>query len=133
MLGRLRLLFVTSDGKQAHMYEDDILSSDLELELSESLEEHHGFDITHCSSDFHQTDIGLEACSVDWLPGHLFEPGLNHVRDMRDDLHGLPEVISTTLLVDDLAVHLPRGDVVAVREIYIKKPSQDRKNNRNPE
>lgn len=51
----------------------------------------------------------------------LEDPVLDGVRDVRDDLDGLPKVVATALRLDDAAVHLARRDVVVAGQGHVEE------------
>src|SRR5690606_20836334 len=53
--------------------------------------------------------------------GHGRQAGLDLVGDVRNDLHGGPEVVPAALLGDDVGVHLARGDVGPLGEVPIEE------------
>src|SRR4030066_308701 len=56
-----------------------------------------------------------------WMPGGgsavraLLDAALDLVGDMRDDLHGRPEIVATPFLLDDVRVDAAGGEIVALR------------------
>jgi hypothetical protein len=61
------------------------------------------------AADFHDHDVGFLA--------ELIDDALDLVGDVRDDLHGLAQVITAALAVDHPLVDLPGGVVVAPRSL----------------
>ncbi len=117
LLRRFRLLLPDGphDGHEGRVDEQDVLLADLLPELADGFEEGHPFDVSDRPADLDEDDVG-----VLFLPD-LAEQGLDFVRDVRDDLHRLPEVVAATFLLDHRAVHLPGGDVVVPGQVHIEK------------
>src|SRR5712692_3080279 len=106
LLRRFRLLLPDRphDGHEGRVDEQDVLLADLLSELADGFEEGHPLDVSDRPADLDEDDIGV------LLLPHLAEQGLDLIRDVRDDLHGLPEVVAATFLLDHRAVDLPRGE-----------------------
>mmetsp|Transcript_36984 Transcript_36984/g.78100 ORF Transcript_36984/g.78100 Transcript_36984/m.78100 type:complete len:288 (+) Transcript_36984:378-1241(+) len=139
MLRRLGLLFLPHNRNQRHERQAKVGGPHAELELTQRFQKHRRFDITHGTAHLDETNVGHAnigifvrgrgELAVDRLGrpvsvpvivhghvGHLLDPFLNFVGDVRYDLDGLAEVIPPAFLPDDLAVDLPGGDVVIARE-----------------
>src|SRR5438309_9619005 len=118
LLRRLRLLLADGphDGHEGRVHEQDILLSDLLTELADGFEEGHALDVSDRPTDLDEDDVGM------FLLPDLAEQGLDLVRDVRDDLHGLSEVVAATLFLNDRPVDLPRRDVVVPGQIHIEDP-----------
>ena len=97
------------------MDEQDVLLADLLPELADGFEERHPLDVSDRPADLDEDDVGV------LLLPDVAEQGLDFVRDVRDDLHGLPKVVAATFLLDHRAVHLPGGDVVVPGQVHIEK------------
>src|SRR2546421_7480710 len=118
LLRRLRLLLADGphDGHEGRVHEQDILLPDLLTELADGFEEGHAFDVSDRPTDLDEDDVGV------FLLPDLAEQRLDLVCDVRDDLHGLSEVVAAALLLNDRPVDLPRRDVVVPGQIHIEEP-----------
>ena len=79
---------------------------ELPLELSYAFEEGEGFNIADGATDLGDDEVVL------LLEAKELDVALDLVGDMRDDLYGLAEVVTLTLLADDVLVDTPGSDVV---------------------
>ena len=77
------------------MDEDRVGGSDLVAELSHCLQERKDFDVSNCA-----TDLGNDYVDLGALP-EASDPGLDLVRYVRDDLHGVTEIVAAAFLLDD--------------------------------
>ena len=84
-----------------------LLRPELEAELADGLEERQRLDVAHGAADL--DDHHVDAVGQ---PQHRL---LDLVGDVRDDLHGLAEVVAAPLLVDHRLVDLAGGVVVMAR------------------
>ena len=118
LLRRLRFLLAdgTHDGHKGRVHEQDILLPDLLAELADRFEEGHPLDVSDRPTNLDEDDVGV------FLLPDLAEQGLDLIRDVRDDLHGLSEVVASTLFLNDRPVDLPRRDVVIPGQIHIEEP-----------
>ena len=118
LLRRLRLLLAHGphDGHEGRVHEQDVLLPDLLPELADGFEEGHPFDVSDRPTNLDEDDVGV------LLLPDLAEQGLDLIRDVRDDLHGLSEVVASTLFLNDRPVDLPRRDVVIPGQIHIEEP-----------
>ena len=118
LLRRLRLLLPDRPhhGDEGRVDEQDILLPLLLPELADRLEEGHPLDVANGPADFHQDDVGV------FLLPHLADQRLDLVRDVRDDLDRLAEVVAAAFLLDDGPVDLPGRDVVVPGEVHIEEP-----------
>mmetsp|Transcript_41264 Transcript_41264/g.119331 ORF Transcript_41264/g.119331 Transcript_41264/m.119331 type:complete len:277 (-) Transcript_41264:12-842(-) len=83
-----------------------------ELELPDSLNEGHGLDVTDSSAELDHADLRPEAAAVHGPLGYAVQPLDYGTRDVGHDLHGLAQVLTTTLLLDHVVVNLASGDIV---------------------
>jgi len=81
-------------------------------QLAHGLDKRHALDVAHCASQLDYADIGLFARVIDRYPRHLFDPVLNRIGDVRNDLYGFTQIVSLALAFDDVLVNLASGDVV---------------------
>ena len=91
------------------MEEADVLSSDTELELAESLDKWSTLDITNGSTQFNDADIGFFAGTISGLGCDPFSPFLDFICDVGYNLNGFPKVITTALSLDDAGIDLAGG------------------------
>ena len=106
MLGRLGLDLARGAevGKQREVDEHDVLTSLLEPELPDRLEEGLPLDITDRSAELADDDIGLAVI-------HIPNTSLDLIGDMGNHLHRRSEIVSAPLLGNHLVVDLARGVV----------------------
>ena len=97
------------------MQEEDVLPSDLLTHLASSLQEGQGLDVTHGAADLMDDDIGVALV-------HGEHSRLDLVGDVRDDLHGVAQVVAAPFLGDDGRVHLACGDVRLTGEVLVEEP-----------
>ncbi len=88
--------------------EHDVLGPDLERELPHRLEERQALDVAGRAADLGDEDVAVLPARVDAF--------LDLVRDVRDHLHGLAEVIAAPLLRDDVLVDLAGREAVESRK-----------------
>ena len=98
MLGWLRLLFTnrTQHGHEGYVNEGDVLSADPELELTQGFHVGCRFNVADRSTKFDDAGVRRIAAAVGWTSGHVFDPILDSVRDVRDDLYGFSKVVAAT-------------------------------------
>mmetsp|Transcript_22047 Transcript_22047/g.47952 ORF Transcript_22047/g.47952 Transcript_22047/m.47952 type:complete len:204 (-) Transcript_22047:293-904(-) len=139
MLRRLRLLLLPHDGNEGHERQTKVGGPHPELELTQCLQKHGGFDVAHCSSHFNEANVGhfdifvflsdrgsfsidcfgfpvAVAVIVHWDVCHSFDPLLNFVGNVWYYLDCLAEIITPSFLPDDLAIHLAGGNVMIARQ-----------------
>ena len=109
MLRRLRLhLLTVDDGHQGAVHVEHVLPAEVVLHLPDRLEERKALDVADSPAhlDDHGIDLRVARGAEDLL--------LDHIRDVRNDLHRRPQVVAASLAGDDLLVDLPgrhvRGD-----------------------
>ena len=83
----------TNEWHQGHVHIANVLTTDIEPELPNGFEERKDLDIAHGSADFGDDNI-------DRFVGQASDAALDLVSDMRNDLHGLAQVIATALCGD---------------------------------
>ena len=76
------------------------------LELADALEVGQGLDVAHGASYLGDDEVELI------FVAQLLDVALDFIRDVRDDLDGLAQVVSAAFLVDDALVDAPRGDII---------------------
>ena len=107
VLGGLGLHFASrSDIGDVGQVDAQAVLPELPLELSYTFEEGEGFDIADGTTDLGDDEVVL------LLEAKELDVALDLVGDMGDDLYGLAEVVTLTLLADDVLVDTPGGDVV---------------------
>src|SRR5258708_5358123 len=92
---------------ERQMNVDGIAAADFEPELADGFEEWQRLDVADRAADLDDHDVDPLADFADAL--------LDLVRDVRDDLHGLAEVIAAPLLLDDFQVDTAGGEVALPR------------------
>ncbi len=97
------------------MEEEDVVAADLVPDLAHCLEERQGLDVADRAAHLGDHDVDIR-------PGHAPDPRLDLVRDVRDDLHGVAEVLPAPLLRDDGRVHLTGRDVGRAVEVGVEEP-----------
>ena len=101
---------------QRDVQEEAVVPADLVAQLAGGLEERQRLDVADRAADLGDDDVG---CRVGGA--HREDPRLDLVGDVRDDLHGVAEVLPAPLLGDDARVHLARRHVRARREVAVEE------------
>ncbi len=96
------------EGDQRAVQEGHVLAARVVLELAERLQEGQALDVARGASDLGDEHVDAFAAGAD--------PGLDLIRHVRDDLHGLAEVVAATLLLDDRLVDLAGAEAVEPRQ-----------------
>ena len=91
-------------GQQRDVQEEDVVAADLVADLADGLEERQRLDVADRAADLGDDDVDLGT-------GHTADARLDLVGDVRDDLHGVAEVLAASLLGDHLRVDLAGRDV----------------------
>ncbi len=113
VLGRLGLLFARDEiGHEGQMDVADVVTADVTPELADGLNEGHDLDVTHRPADLDDDD-------VDVLVGQAPDPVLDLVGDVRDDLDGAAEEVTTALLLDHRTVDASRRRVRALGKVLV--------------
>ena len=117
VLGRLRLQLLgrTQVGHQGQVNHQAVLVGKLPLQLPHGLDERQGLDVSDGTAYLGDDHVVLSALAQQQ------HAALDLVGDVGDDLDGLAQVRSLTLLVDDCAVDLTGGDVVRAGCVDIEK------------
>ena len=102
--------------------EEDVIPTDVMAHLAGRLQERQGLDIADGAADLGDHHIRRLAIGIRF--GHRPDPVLDLVRDVRDDLDGVAEVLTAALPGDHPRVHLPGRDIrlggqVAVQEALV--------------
>jgi hypothetical protein len=85
------------------MQVDAVVAAEFDAELADGLEERQRLDVTDRAADLHHADVGIARAEHD--------AALDLVGDVRDDLHGRPEIVATTFLRDDALVDAARREI----------------------
>ena len=113
MLGRLGLQLARRRDvrHQRHVDEQRVLAAQFLAHLADGFDERQRLDVAHRAADLddHQINVG----------GDLLHRALDFVGDMRDDLHGLAQVVAATFFGDDGFVDAAGGPVVLARELAV--------------
>ena len=111
VLGRLGLGFAgrLEVGDQRQVDVEAVLLADVERELADGFEERQALDVADGAADLGDDHVHV-------VGGQLADRGLDLVGDVRDDLHGLAEVIAAPLLLDDGQVDLAGGEVAVAAQ-----------------
>ena len=105
---RLELAGGLDEGHQRAVQEGHVLAAGVVLELAERLEERQAFDVAGGAADLGDEHVDAFAALEDAV--------LDLVGDVRDDLHGLAEVVAAAFLLDDGLVDLAGAEAVEARE-----------------
>ena len=96
------------------MHEDAPAPTDLLADLPDGLDKRQRFDIAHGAADFRQDH-------VDVLGGDPLDLLADRSGHVRDDLHGLAEVVATTLLGQYPLVDAAAGGIVGPRQYGVSE------------
>ena len=88
------------------MHDDDILRTDFEDELADRFEKRQPFDVAGGAADLGDEHVAR------LLRRELAQARFDFVGDVRNDLHGLAEVIAAPLAIEHGLVDLAAGRVV---------------------
>ncbi len=91
------------------MKEEAVLPADLMAHLACGFQERQRLDVTDGPTDLGDHHVGTVARGVGL--GHRQDAALDLVGDVRNDLHGVAEVLAATLLGDHRRIHLPGGHI----------------------
>ena len=121
VLGRLGLQLPGRGqvGHQRHVQEEAVLAADVVADLAGGLEERQRFDVADGAADLGDDHVGTHAVGV--RLGHDPDARLDLVGDVRDDLHGVAQVLAAPLLGDHGRVHLAGGDVGAADQVGVEE------------
>ena len=109
----LQLAGGADERSQGDVHEGHVLLAHLVAELADGLQERQALDVPDRAADLHDGDVGL-------LHGGVgADAFLDLVRDVRDDLHGLSEVVPAPLLGDDALIHGAGGDVGPAVQVLV--------------
>ena len=117
MLGGLGLVLVAApqEGHQGHMNVEGVLLPLLQAHLTGGLQKGLALDIAGGAAD-----LGDDHVRLSLLP-QAVDKALDLLRDVRNHLHRLPQVLAPPLLVQHVPVDLPRGQVGKAVQILVDK------------
>ena len=98
------------------MDEEDVGAAELVTDLAGRLDERLRLDVADRAADLGDDDVGARVFAR--LQPH---PALDLVRDVRDHLHGVAEVLAAPLARDDLRVDLAGGDVRRLAQLDVEE------------
>ena len=101
---RLHLARCLDEGNPGQMDEDGVLPTGLVAELTDGLEKRQALDVAHGPADLHDRHVEPLRRFTDVL--------LDLVRNVRNDLNGLAQIVPPPLLGDDREIDLPGREVV---------------------
>ena len=99
------------------MHEEHVLAAELVAHLAGGLDERLRLDVADGAADLGDDHVGLGALGR--LQPHA---ALDLVGDVRDDLHGVAEVLAAALLGDHRRVDLAGGDVRGLAQVDVEEP-----------
>ena len=105
----LQLLRGRDPRDEGEMDEHGIFAAQFLAHLADGFEKRQGLDIADGAADFDDGDVGA-------VGRNLAHGVLDLVGHVRDDLHGLAEVVAAALLENDLLVDAAGGEVVIARQ-----------------
>ena len=116
VLGRLGLQLAarTDVGHQRDVQEEHVLPADVVAHLPGGLQERQRLDVADRAADLVDDD-------VDVGPAHPDHQVLDLVGDVRDDLHGVAQVVPAPLLGDHRRIDLAGGDVGVRGEVHVEE------------
>ena len=117
VLRRLGLL-LTRGARMGHERQveiADVVASDVTAELADRLQERHDLDVADGAADLDDDD-------VDAVAAEAADPLFDLVGDVRNDLHGLSEIVAPPLLGDHRRVDLSRRRVRVLVEVLVDEP-----------
>ena len=97
--------------------EEDVLSPHVVPCLTCSFKEWLRFDVTDSSTDLRNNDIGANAIFIRTV--HRQNTMLDFIRNVGNNLHGIPEVFPTALLGNDLGIDLTSSHIRVPRQVAV--------------
>lgn len=124
LLGWLRLLLANAaeSRNQRHVHKHDVLFADLELELANSLQKQHAFNVSDCAADLNQTNLRLLTGPIHRNLTDLAQPLHHQICSMWHNLDSFTEVVARPLLRNHLMVDFAGCDVVPRRQSDVQEP-----------
>src|SRR5687767_3294540 len=110
----LQLLRGGDEWDQSHVNEISIFAAKLVAQLTDGFEKRQRFDVAHGATD-------LDDCHVH-AGGNLAGRGLNLIRNVRNHLDGLAEIVTPPLSSDDLLIQPARCQIVGLRQWRMREP-----------
>lgn len=95
---------------------NEIVPTSPSPQLSHGLDERCTFNVTHRTTKFNYAGVRLFIRVIHGLSCNALDPVLNTIRDVRNDLYSLAQVVTTSFPLDDMLVNLARGDTAFSRE-----------------
>lgn len=116
VLGRLGLQLAggADVGQQRDVDHEHVVPADLVPDLADGLQEGQRLDVADRAADLGDDD-------VDVVGRHTTDAVLDLVGDVRDDLHGVAQVLAAPLLGDDRRVHLPCSDIGGAVQVNVEE------------
>jgi hypothetical protein len=113
VLGRLGLEFAGGGdpGDVAQVHEGGVVGAQAQAHLAHGFQEGQRFDVADGAADFDDGDIDRVR---GFITGAAFDEFLDLIGDVRDDLHGLAEVVAAALFFEHAFVDLAGGEVVGL-------------------
>ena len=110
---RLQLARRLDHGDERDVHVEDVVAAELVPQLADRLEEGQALDVAHGAADLgqHHVDVGRL--------GDAQDARLDLVRDVRDHLHGLAEVLALALLADHRVVDAAGRVVRRARRVLV--------------
>lgn len=100
--------------QERDVHDEDVVAADLVTDLADRLQERQRLDVTDRAADLGDDD-------VDVVGRHPADAVLDLVGDVRDDLHGVTEVLAAPLLGDDGGVHLAGGHIGRTVQVHVEE------------
>lgn len=79
---------------------------------AEEPQQRSGLNVTNSTSEFDDADVRLLVSVIDGNLGHTLNPVLNGVGEMRNNLHSLSKILTSSLSLNHVLVDLTGGNVV---------------------
>src|SRR5690606_29550037 len=89
---------------QRQMHEQRAVAAELHGKLADGFQEGQRLDVADRAADLHQQHVHVG--------GRLHDAALDLVGDVRNHLHGGAKVVAAALLLDDVEVNAPGGEIV---------------------
>lgn len=111
LLSRFRLLLSMNDGDEGNVNLQEVVATSASPQLPHGFDEWGTFDVTNGTSKLDDADVGLFIRVIDRYLGHLLDPILNGVRQVRNNLDRLAQIVAFSFPIDDMLVDLASGDI----------------------
>ncbi len=109
----LQLLRRRNKRHQRHMHKQRVLAPGLLAHLADRLDKRQRLDVAHRAADLDDENVHILRA--------FLRRRLDLVGHVRNHLHGLPEVVATALLGDDLLVKTPGRPVVVAGKFGVRE------------